>query len=136
MKIISGAVQIKASIVNLDEKERGIRKLLNFGHTYGHAIEKLSSLAHGEAVSIGMVIAANISCQKGLLSQKELDRIIALLVKVGLPVEIDLSIDRLLDVILKDKKKQHDTIDFILLNEIGKGQIVNMKFSEIIPQVI
>jgi len=130
-ELIFKAVTIKVDIVNQDEKETGIRKNLNFGHTFGHAIEKHSSLSHGEAVSIGMAIASSISEKKGLLSTENYKRIIDLLEKTELPVKTDITIENLMEAITKDKKKNNNNIELILLSKIGKTQIHNPTISEL-----
>ncbi|VVB98401.1 3-dehydroquinate synthase [uncultured archaeon] len=85
-KIVYDSLMVKSRIVSLDETEKGERRKLNFGHTFGHAIEKTTGLPHGEAISIGMVAAARLSAAKGLLASKEADRIESLLKALGLPV--------------------------------------------------
>ncbi len=123
--------KIKVDIVNRDEKEAGERKKLNFGHTFGHAIEKLSGLKHGFAVSVGMVIAAKISEKLGFLSLNDVEIIKNTLIKTGLPVNTDLPSDKILETMQKDKKKHGDSIDFVALEEIGKAKIVSMKIEEL-----
>jgi len=123
--------KIKVDIVNRDERESGERKKLNFGHTFGHAIEKLSGIKHGFAVSIGMVIAAKISHKLGFLSLKDVEIIERILEKTGLLVSCDLPADEIMETIFKDKKKHGDNIDFIALEEIGKAKIFSMKIEEL-----
>jgi 3-dehydroquinate synthase len=123
--------KIKVDIVNRDERESGERKKLNFGHTFGHAIEKLSGIKHGFAVSIGMVIAAKISHKLGFLSLKDVEIIERILEKTGLLVSCDLPADEIMETIFKDKKKHGDNIDFIVLEEIGKAKIFSMKIEEL-----
>ena len=91
IEIIHRCCQLKAQVVELDEKESGLRAILNYGHTLGHAFEALSGyrgLVHGEAVAIGMVLAARVSAAEGLCSQEDVSRICALITRCGLPVEI------------------------------------------------
>jgi 3-dehydroquinate synthase len=78
-KLVYDSVVIKSGVVNRDEKETGERRKLNFGHTFGHAIEKTIKVPHGEAISVGMVVAAALSVKRGLLSQKKADRLTGLL---------------------------------------------------------
>ena len=120
-KLIQQNVQIKTKIVQIDEFEQGDRKLLNFGHTFGHAIENTYNLSHGNAVSIGMVIAANIS--HNLNAFKNSPDLISLLKKYGLKTTIDFNIDDIIQIIQKDKKMLDDNIQFILLKSIGKSYI-------------
>jgi len=119
--------EIKAAVVGADERETGVRALLNFGHTFGHAIESglgFGSWLHGEAVAAGMVMAADLSRRMGLLAQAEMDRIIALLLRAGLPVvPPNISPSRLLELMGSDKKAEGGKIHFILLNGIGAASI-------------
>jgi 3-dehydroquinate synthase len=123
--------KIKAEIVSHDEKEKGNRKILNFGHTIGHALERETGLAHGFAVSIGMVYAARISARYGLLDPDQLKSIIDMLQKCHLPVESDFELPLLLETIKKDKKRKGDSLDFILLEKIGEARIRNIDFDEL-----
>ncbi len=112
---------IKAKVVVSDEFEQGDRKLLNFGHTLGHAIENMYELSHGQAISIGMTYAALISQQlKFFTGTTEL---VALLQKYGLPTVADFDQAKAFKVLLKDKKKDHVSIQYILLSKIGKGVV-------------
>ncbi len=117
--IIHDSVSIKAAIVNIDEKEKGKRRLLNFGHTIGHAIEKTTGLGHGEAVSIGMAAAARISARHGYISDSDAARIESLLSAYGLPVVFDIDSSAVIDAVLHDKKREGDHIHFVLLESIG-----------------
>jgi 3-dehydroquinate synthase len=125
-KLVYDSVVIKAGVVNQDEREGGVRRKLNFGHTIGHALEKTLGISHGEAVSVGMVLAADLSMQKGLLSQGEAKRIRALLQRLNLPVEIDFNKQAVIDALGKDKKRESDNIKFVLLNGIGHAVIEDM----------
>lgn len=119
-KIIERSVEIKADVVMADEKESGERMILNYGHTYGHAIEKMSgyTLLHGYAISIGMVLANKMAVEKGLLSEKDSDRIKKLIHTTGLPITI-MKKPEIKDLI-NDKKKIGNHINFILPTKIGK----------------
>ncbi len=117
--IVTRSVQIKAGIVNSDEKEKGDRRKLNFGHTFGHAIEKIAEISHGNAVSIGMVVAARYSNKKRYLENIELQRIINLLEQLELPVLNDYDPIQILEAIFKDKKRKNDHIHFVSLKKIG-----------------
>lgn len=118
--LIEKSVKIKSEIVQKDEKENNERMILNYGHTYGHAIEKLSGykLLHGYAISIGMVIVNKIAIEKGILSPKIADKIKNLLKKAGLPITT-LKKPSLKDL-LSDKKKKDNYLNFILPTQIGK----------------
>ncbi len=123
--------KVKVEIVNKDEKETGERKKLNFGHTFGHAIEKTTGIKHGFAVSIGMVIAAKISNKLGLLSTKDLIDTITGLKLAGLPTDIHIPKNSIIEAMHKDKKKFGDNIDFIVLEGIGNAKIVRLGMKEL-----
>jgi 3-dehydroquinate synthase len=115
-------VSIKAEIVEKDERDAGLRNILNYGHTIGHAIESVShfGVRHGEAVAVGMVVAARISNRMGLLSYSEVDRLITLVEKAGLPARMpDLDTSAILKAMRHDKKVESGQVRFVLLKEIG-----------------
>jgi 3-dehydroquinate synthase len=118
---------MKASVVERDEREGGYRAVLNFGHTYAHAVECLTgytSFLHGEAVSIGMVQAAKLSEMRGYASRKDTENIIALLSVLGLPVSLPpFAADKYRDVMRKDKKSRVDGIHFVFNKGIGDSVI-------------
>ena len=120
-KLILRNALIKIKVVQQDEFEKGDRKLLNFGHTLGHAIENMYQLSHGEAISIGMTYAALMSQQ--LKFYKEAERVIQLLHQYGLPTVADFDAKKAFRVLLKDKKRQDDSINYILLQKTGKGVV-------------
>lgn len=122
-KLIRQNVEIKYGIVSRDEKETGDRKLLNFGHTLGHAIENMYLLPHGNAVSIGMVAACTLSEAIKGFSSKEKKRVTAVLERYHLPVNFSFDKEKVWEVLLMDKKKTGDTMNFILLDTIGEGVI-------------
>ena len=117
--LIKRNVEIKYNLVAGDEHETGERKLLNFGHTLGHAIENIYTLPHGHAVSIGIAAACIISEQINNFPSAERKRVITLLKKYHLPVTIKFDKDKIRELLLLDKKKSGDTINFVLLNKIG-----------------
>ena len=125
---------IKSTVVNSDAREKGERRKLNFGHTFGHAIEKVSKISHGMAVSIGMVVAAELSVKKGLMQKSEADRLLNVLKKMHLPVNtVGLDKDKALEAMKHDKKREGDSVHFILLEKIGKAQIQEITFDELKP---
>ena len=130
-ELIYRGVEIKADIVRRDERESGERKKLNLGHTFAHAIEASGELNHGEAVSVGLVIAANISRKLGLLTKEEVSEIENVLQSFELPVKTSVAKDALLSAIRKDKKKQGDSISFILMNGIGNCEVRKLSFEEL-----
>jgi 3-dehydroquinate synthase len=119
----------KADIVALDEREQGLRALLNFGHTFGHAIEAglgYGEWLHGEAVAAGMVLATRLSCRLGLIAPADLQRVIDLLARAGLPVEAPaFGAARYLDLMGHDKKVQGGRLRFILLKAIGQAFVTD-----------
>jgi len=125
--IIHKSIAIKVAVVEKDERESKHRMILNYGHTYGHALEQMSGykLLHGYAIAIGMVIANEMAVEKKLLSQKDADRIKALFIKAGLPV-YTMKKPALKDL-LTDKKSDGQSINFILPTKIGKVIIYNQK---------
>lgn len=126
-RIVSDSAGIKIDIVSADVLEQGERKLLNFGHTLGHAIEKLSGRLHGEAIAIGMVLAARISVNLGFLQPASADRLETLISVAGLPVRTEIDHEELFNTLLKDKKRFGKDIHFILLREIGEAFIHKMQ---------
>lgn len=131
-KLVYDSVVIKSSIVSQDEKEKGERKKLNFGHTFGHAIEKTTNaLLHGEAISVGMVVASKLSSKRGLLSTQDVKRIEKLLLKLELPITLDTDREKMVDAIKKDKKKMGDDIDFVLLGGIGNAVLEKISIKDL-----
>jgi len=131
-KTVCSSIKIKTKIVESDELEKGERKKLNFGHTFGHAIEKITGRSHGEAVSAGMVMACRYSVKKGLLKKKDGERLKKLLRKFNLPLEVDINKEKLYEAIKKDKKRDSRYIDFVVLEKIGKARILPVKIEELI----
>ena len=128
IEIIYESSLIKAFIVSSDEKEKGERALLNFGHTYGHAFEAIQSLegfSHGQAVGLGMICASNLSFLLGNLSKEELGRIRELIKSVNLPYELpqDFELDDFNEAMSRDKKILSKKLRFITLKGIGRAQI-------------
>lgn len=125
-KMIIASCLIKKDVVEKDPKEKGDRALLNFGHTIGHAIEKLMEfkLLHGECVAIGMVAAAYISYKRNYISKEESENIISTIKAFGLPTAVsNLLPEDIYSVTKLDKKMQFDKIKFILLKHMGSAFI-------------
>ncbi|MBS1497003.1 MAG: 3-dehydroquinate synthase [Bacteroidetes bacterium] len=122
--LVERNVAIKTSVVLQDEFETGDRKLLNFGHTIGHAIENIYHLPHGHAVSIGMVAACNISEEINNFYSVDKEKIVKLLEQYRLPVKINIDTDKIWELLLMDKKRNAGNMNFILLNKIGDATIV------------
>ncbi|MBI5754114.1 3-dehydroquinate synthase, partial [Candidatus Peregrinibacteria bacterium] len=125
--VIEKSIAIKIAVVEKDEREAKNRMILNYGHTYGHALEKLSNytLLHGYAISIGMVIVNEMATEKGLLKKSDADRIKALFVKAELPV-YTMHKPTIKDL-MTDKKSDGKSINFILPTKIGQVIIYNQK---------
>ena len=141
IQIIYESSLIKAFIVSNDEKEKGDRALLNFGHTYGHAFEGSQSLdgfSHGEAVGLGMICASNLSLLLGNISQEEYRRITALIKSVGLPFKIpeNFDVDEFMQAMSRDKKILSKKLRFITLRGIGKAEITENPDKELILKSI
>lgn len=124
-KIILRSVALKSAVVAEDEREHGLRQILNFGHTLGHGIEKLShySLSHGKAVAVGMSLAADACAANDLLSKQDAGRIRAVLKRCGLPTECDFSIEDICAASLGDKKRHGNSMHLITLEAIGRAAI-------------
>ena len=120
-KLVQKNALLKAEVVVKDEFEKAERKLLNFGHTLGHAIENMYELSHGQAISIGMTYGSIISHQ--LKFFKDTAAVVALLNKYGLPTLVDFDANKAFKILLKDKKKENVSINYILLEKIGKGVV-------------
>ncbi len=128
-KIIMRNVLLKAKVVQADEFEKNERKLLNFGHTIGHAIENMLAIPHGHAVSVGMVYAAHLSNQ--MVKFKYSDRLIQLLEQYELPTHAAIDTQTVLENIGKDKKRFGEDIHFVLLQRIGKAFIQPIPMTEL-----
>jgi len=124
---VGRSCEIKAEIVRLDERESGLRAILNFGHTFAHAIESAMGYGvwlHGEAVGCGMVIAADLSQRLGYISKEDTERLRALVAAAGLPVHPPaLSVATWLEWMQVDKKNDDGQIKFILLNPMGRAVV-------------
>ena len=130
-KCVHGALAVKVKVVQEDENESGERRKLNFGHTLGHAVEKVTGRPHGESISIGMAAAARLSVARGRLSEKDAGRLLSLLEKMGLPTSAGVDASSALDAIRKDKKRQEEGINFVLLEGIGKAVVEKVSLSEL-----
>jgi 3-dehydroquinate synthase len=135
-EIIYCSVGIKAGVVEKDERDLGLRNILNYGHTIGHALETVSgfSIKHGSGVAIGMAAAAEISQRMGFLSTPEMQRIISLVESAGLPVKHQTGdIQKIIEAMQYDKKRAGGKIRFVLLRAIGEvflSEEVSLKLVE------
>lgn len=124
--IIVRCAEIKASVVSADARENGIRKILNFGHTIGHALEKcsdFSGITHGCAVAVGMMAAVCFGEATGQTASGTSEKLLAVLNRFGLPSKSSENAENIISCLHADKKCNRDTIDFILCSEIGKAKV-------------
>lgn len=139
-EMIRRSVELKAWVVNQDEKEAGIRAVLNYGHTFGHVIENethYSTYLHGEAVAIGMVMANALAVELGLFEQEEADRVKRLLESASLPVKYEIKdVDAFYEHFFLDKKSAKGSIKFILPEGMGNYKIVNDVDEMIVKKVL
>ena len=128
-KLVEKSVILKAKVVEQDEKEKGLRAILNYGHTFAHVIENETNykeFLHGEAVAIGMNMANRLSVRLGLLSEAQAEDIKQVLVKFGLPVSYKIENEyAFYEVFFMDKKTKDDKINFIIADKIGSAIIKN-----------
>ncbi len=127
--LIEANVKIKTSVVQRDEFEQGERKLLNFGHTVGHAVENLYELSHGQAIAIGMAVASQLSEQ--ISGLREANRVIDLLNKYGLPTHAQFDKKKVFDILKMDKKKVKKEMSYVLLEKIGRGVVTSIPLQQL-----
>jgi 3-dehydroquinate synthase len=120
-RLIRRNVMIKSTVVQKDEFEHGDRRLLNFGHTLGHAIENQYQLSHGQAISIGMAVACMISEELNGFTQT--NRVVSTLKKYGLPTQAEFDTKKVMNVLKMDKKKERNSMNYVLLKKIGQGVV-------------
>jgi len=137
---IRECVKIKAAVVNRDEREEGIRAVLNYGHTFGHVVENetnYNEYLHGEAVSIGIVMANKLAVRLELLREDEQKRVKKLLLSYDLPVDYRMeSVEKFYDAFYLDKKSFNTKIKFILPNSIGEHSIRDDIPREILLEIL
>ena len=138
--IVRRSCEIKAAIVAEDERERGHRALLNLGHTFGHALESIAGYGewlHGEAVAIGLALAARTSMELGMIEAVECERICALLIRARLPVTApEVDPNALISLMKLDKKADSQGLRMVLLEGIGKGVMVQAPDESILRHVV
>jgi 3-dehydroquinate synthase len=120
---------IKAGVVKRDEFEKSERRLLNFGHTLGHALENQYELSHGQAISIGMTYACHISEQ--LAGFKQTEKVVNVLEKYNLPTYATFNKQKVFDVLKMDKKRERKEMNYVLLEKIGKGVIKSISLNQL-----
>jgi 3-dehydroquinate synthase len=132
-------VRIKADVVGKDEKETGLREILNFGHTIGHAVEAVTGfkLRHGEAVAIGMVAAAKLSSRLGHLPEEDAARLEDLIGRAGLPVRLpDVNKLAIVEAMRHDKKVRRDRVRFVLLRSLGHAFVADEVNPDVVEEVL
>jgi 3-dehydroquinate synthase len=130
--LIAKSVRFKGLVVSADEKEAGIRRILNFGHTYGHAIELQKGLKHGFAVASGMELAIAFSYERKYIDRGESERINELLKRFRLIGEHDLTDGQLEKIVLHDKKKTGSDINFVFTHGIGKAEVEKIPVEKVL----
>lgn len=138
--MIARSCEIKAAVVSKDEKESGLRAILNFGHTLAHSIEKNTGYTvynHGEAVGIGMVGAAYISRELGRISMDEYNKAVKLIGEMGLPLKVEgCNADALYQAIFHDKKTINGHVNWVLMDEIGKVSVTSQVPENVVKEAI
>jgi 3-dehydroquinate synthase len=128
-RLVQHNASIKAKVVQRDEFEQNERRLLNFGHTLGHALENQYELMHGQAVSIGMTYACHISAQ--LAGFKQTPRVVQLIERYGLPSYSIFDKQKVFDVLKMDKKRERKEMNYIVLEKIGKGTVRSIPLKQL-----
>ena len=129
--IVYECIDIKADVVQSDPKESGLRKILNFGHTFGHAVELISGVTHGAAVAYGMEVALRFSNHYNLITKTEMNDSIDLIDSYNIITKRLFNNEKLFNTLLHDKKRSSDSIDFILLDALGKAKIEKIKIDDL-----
>jgi 3-dehydroquinate synthase len=129
--IVSRSATAKSEIVAKDENDNTVRRILNFGHTFGHALESTLSVPHGQAVAWGMLKAFEVSNNLGLIGKDRIVEIISAMEKFGLKNEFEYDKEKIKEYFRKDKKRKSDIIQFIALDEIGSAEIIDVHFSKL-----
>ncbi len=128
-ELVQRNAQIKIKVVQQDEFEKGERRLLNFGHTLGHALENQYELSHGQAVAIGMTYACHISGQ--LSGFRQTDKVVKVLEQYNLPTYASFNKTKVLEVLKMDKKRERKEMNYILLEKIGKGVVKTIPMGQL-----
>jgi 3-dehydroquinate synthase len=130
-KLVYDSILIKSKVVESDEREKGERRKLNFGHTFAHSLEKLTGMLHGEAVSAGMVLASRLSVKLNLIQEKDYLRIKKLLENLKLPTTITTEMADIFKIIKQDKKREGETLHIILLQNIGNAIVKQISLKQL-----
>ena len=138
-EIVFRSVSIKAAVVAEDELDTGLRQILNYGHTIGHAVESVSDfkIKHGNAVAIGMAAAARVASKLGLLDAAEVKRLKDLIMRAGLPARLpDLKVGQVMQAMEHDKKVRAGKVRFVLLKSIGKAVVADDVPPSLVEEVL
>ena len=135
--LVEKALLIKRDIVEKDERESGERMLLNFGHTVGHAVEKLYNytLSHGECVIKGMYVSIKVSRALNLISESDYEKMLSLLESTGVNGNLDFSKEEILSVMKKDKKASGESVNFVVTTGFGCAKTIKIEFSKLIELI-
>ena len=136
-EVVERCVSIKRDVVEKDERDTGLRQLLNFGHTVGHGIEKNAEyeISHGHAVAVGMVIAAGIAEKLGFAQEPCRERIVRTLQKYGLPTKTEYSAEALAKAALSDKKRNGSALTLILPRRLGECALYKTKADDVVKLI-
>jgi 3-dehydroquinate synthase len=138
-QVVFESLKIKAGVVAEDERDTGLRHILNYGHTIGHAVESVSDfeIKHGKAVAIGMVAAARIANKLGMLDDSEVERLKQLIEQAGLPTKLpEIGVEKVMLAMQHDKKVQAGKARFVLLNKIGDVVVTDEVTPSLIKEVL
>jgi 3-dehydroquinate synthase len=138
-EVVFQTASIKAEVVEKDETDLGLRNILNYGHTIGHAIESVTdfSMGHGSVVAIGMVAAATISNRMGMLDKNDLHRLKNVIVSTGLPTKLpNIKVEKIVQAMRHDKKVSQDRIRFILLKSLGSALVSDDVSPSLVEKVL
>jgi 3-dehydroquinate synthase len=130
--LVAKSVRFKGLVVSKDEREKGLRRILNFGHTFGHAVEMMKSVKHGFAVASGMELATDFSFEKKYISLEEKERINKLLKRFMLLEKHDLTDDQVKKLVIHDKKKTGTDLHFVFTQGIGKVIVEKVPVGEVL----
>lgn len=133
--LVHRSVEIKTDVVTKDEREGGLRRILNFGHTLGHALEKTTGISHGRGVALGMEFGCKLSLMKGYLTIPLLDEIQSILKSLNLLDPVPVDREALLEALLKDKKKETDSIYFVLIEHLGRAIVEKISIDQLKEQI-
>jgi len=138
--VVAATARIKAAVVQEDERDGGLRNILNFGHTIGHGVESASAftVSHGESVAIGMLAACSIACDMDICERETVDRLESLLSTVGLPLGVpsNIDVDEVIDAMKRDKKVWKGRLRFVLPLHIGEVVIRNDIPDELVTKAV